>query len=149
MTKRFLAMIPFLWEWEGRVFENDPDDPGNYVNGKLVGTKYGIDARSHPNVDIKNITEDEAAAIYATEYWDANRCEKMPYPLGEAYFDTCVNCGPGRAAKLLKISRDTAGFLDARDAFYERLAANRPRSKKYLRGWKNRVSALRKHLGIK
>lgn len=141
-------MLPFLWEWEGTKFENDSDDPGNYVNGKLVGTKYGIDARSHPKTDIKNLTEETAAAIYFDEYWQANRCEKMPYPMGEVFFDTCVNCGRGRADKLLQISRGAAGFLDARDAFYKRLAEARPRSRKYLKGWLNRTSALRRHLGV-
>ena len=141
MTNRFLAMWPFLVEWEGSRYENDPDDPGGE-------TRWGIDKRSHPKEDIKHLTEDRAKAIYLDEYWHANRCEKMPFPMGEAYFDTCVNCGAGRAAKLLKISRSAKGFLDARDAFYRRLAEARPRSKKYLKGWLNRTAALRKHLGI-
>ena len=134
-------MWPFLVEWEGSKYENDPDDPGGE-------TRWGIDKRSHPKEDIKNLTEARAKEIYYSEYWNSNRCEKMPHPLGEAFFDTCVNCGRGRADKILKVSRGAAEFLDERDAFYERLAANRPRSKKYLRGWKNRTAALRKHLGI-
>ena len=135
-------MVPFLWKWEGTKFENDPDDPGG-------ATKYGIDQRSHPKEDIKNLTEDRAKEIYYSEYWNSNRCEKMVYPLGEAFFDTCVNCGRGRADKLLQISRSAAGFLNARDDFYRRLADARPRSRKYLTGWLNRTAALRGHLGIK
>ena len=141
MTKRFLAMMPWLFDIEGRIFENDPDDPGG-------ATKFGIDRRSHPKEDIRNLTEARATQIYWEDYWQANRCEKMPFPLGEAFFDTCVNNGRDRAAKLLAISRDTKGFLDARDDFYRRLAQARPASRKYLKGWLNRDISLRKHLGI-
>ena len=141
MTKRFLAMIPFLWEWEGTKYENDPDDPGG-------ATKYGIDQRSHPDEDIRKLTEARAKEIYWREYWQENKCEKFPYPLGEAFFDVCVNCGRGRADKLLAVSRNTAEFLDARDDFYRRLAAARPKSAKYLKGWLNRNAALRRHLGV-
>lgn len=141
MTSRFEAMWPFIKEVEGTVFENDPDDPGG-------ATKYGIDQRSHPKENIRALTEDRAKEIYWDEYWQANRCEKMVHPLGEAFFDVCVNNGRGRADKLLAITRDTRKFLAARDDFYRRLAAARPRSAKYLKGWLNRNNKLRRHLGL-
>jgi len=142
MTKRFLAMFPYLWDVEGRTYENDPSDPGG-------ATKFGIDQRSHPKEDIRNLTEERAKKIYFSEYWQANKCEKFPYPLGEAYFDVCVNNGRARADKLLAISRNASGFLNARDDFYLRLAAARPTSQKFLKGWLNRNNKLRKLLNVK
>jgi lysozyme family protein len=61
------AMLDVIDRDEGG-FQSNPDDKGNYVNGKLVGTKYGIAAKYHPDVDIKNLTKAQAAAIYQKNY---------------------------------------------------------------------------------
>ena len=134
-------MFPWLFDIEGRKYENDPSDPGG-------ATKYGIDQRSHPNVDIKNLTEEEAKQIYWEEYWKKNDCERFDYPIGEAYFDICVNNGRSRADQLRSISKDVSQLLNNRDAFYRRLAAKRPASSKFLNGWLNRDISLRKLLRI-
>lgn len=143
MSPRFLKMIPFLWEWEGTKFENDPDDPGG-------ATKFGIDQRSHPREDIRNLTEDRAKEIYWESYWEKYGCEGMPFPLGEVVFNCAVNAGYGRAQKIFATGAKTAkAFLAEQDAFYRRLADARPRSKKFLKGWLNRTAALRQLLNIK
>jgi lysozyme family protein len=141
-SERFLKMIPFLWEWEGTKFENDPDDPGG-------ATKYGIDQRSHPNEKIRNLTEARAIRIYWDEYWQKYDCENYAYPLGEVVFNCCVNAGWGRAKKIFDAGGNTAArFLDEMDKFYRNLAAQGPHRRKFLKGWLNRTNALRKHLGI-
>lgn len=43
-------------------YVNDPDDPGGE-------TKYGICKRDHPDVDIRNLTPDQADVIYRRQYW--------------------------------------------------------------------------------
>lgn len=139
-TKRFTDFMPFVFAWEGG-YDNDPDDPGGT-------TKFGIDKRSHPQEDIKNLTLERAREIYFVEYWQAGGCEKLPAKLGEVVFNCRVNCGPGRVAKILAITKDASGFVDEQEAFYRRLAAARPKSQKYLKGWLNRTRALRKRLGL-
>lgn len=137
-------MIPFLWEWEGTVYENDPDDPGG-------ATKYGIDQRSHPNEEIRSLTEDRAKEIYWQEYWEKYNCETYDFPKGEVVFNCAVNAGFGRVRQILiAIGADGSAsqFLDEQEAFYRRLAEARPRSQKYLKGWLNRVNALRRLLKI-
>ena len=52
-------------------YVNDPNDPGGE-------TKYGIAKNSHPNVDIANLTLDQAKAIYKTEYWDKVFGDTLP-----------------------------------------------------------------------
>jgi lysozyme family protein len=150
MTQRFLHFLPFVIEHEGRTWEDDKDDPGNFTPaGELKGTKFGIDARSHPNVDIKNLTEQQAGEIYFTQYWQKNNCQGMPEKLGESHFDSCVNTGSGRAAKFLAASNgDAKKYNNEREAFYHRLVSARPKSQKYLRGWLNRVNDLRSFLHI-
>lgn len=130
-------VIPFLWEWEGTTYENDPDDP-------CGATKYGIDQRSHKDVDIKNLTEDQAIEIYWSE-WLRCGCDHLPYPLNWVFFDTAVNLGVGRASEFLKESNgDVNKFLDLRIDKYRQIGRDRPRSQKFVNGWVNRAAALRK-----
>ena len=67
-------------------YVNDPRDPGG-------ATKFGISKRSHPDVDIENLTIDQARDIYRREYWDANRLGELPARMAVAVFDGCVNSG--------------------------------------------------------
>lgn len=145
MSDRFAKFLPFIYEWEcvkdrkGRVIaEHDPDDPGGL-------TKYGIDQASHRSVDVANLTEPQARDIYLRE-WQASGADAMPAGLGECYFNACVNCGSGRANKLLQNVSTSTAFLDAQEGFYRRLAASRPTLAKYLKGWLNRTRALRKFI---
>lgn len=140
-------VIKFLWQWEGTTYEDDPDDPGN-AGSNYRGTKYGIDARSHPDVDIKNLTEDQATDIYWSE-WVKDGCDHLPSPLDWIYFDACVNCGNYRASKFLDASgRDPKKFQQLRIAFYYRLVDQNPRLNKFLKGWINRVNDLSSVTGL-
>ena len=143
MSPRFTNFLPFLYRWEcvkdrkGNVIaENDPDDPGGV-------TKYGIDKASHPKVDVRNLTEPQAREIYWQE-WKASGAEFMAEGLGEVYFNAFVNCGAGRAPKLLVGASTADEFLDHQEDFYRRLAASSPKRAKYLKGWLNRTRDLRK-----
>jgi lysozyme family protein len=130
-------VIPFLWEWEGTKYENDPDDPGG-------ATKYGIDQRSHPKVNIANLTEGEAISIYWNE-WIKDGCEYLSIPIDWVFFDTAVNLGIERANEFLKQSnKDPNKFLDLRIQKYESIGRNNPRLSKFVKGWKARAEALRK-----
>ena len=89
---------------EGK-FTDNPKDDGNWTGGKqgrgeLRGTKYGIAANSYPHLDIKNLTLDEAKAIYLEDFWDV---------IGQAHgavkfqlFDAAVNHGRGNAVRILQ-----------------------------------------------
>src|SRR6266849_4451913 len=114
MTDRFLSFIKFVFEHENVydkkgdvIYEQDKSDPGGT-------TKYGIDQRSHPSVDIKNLTEDQAREIYFSE-WTKNDCELLAAALGESHFDACVNCGAGRATKFFNAcDGDSSKYNDQR-----------------------------------
>ena len=141
MTKRFNSFIDFVLDHEGRYYENDKNDPGGE-------THFGIDKRSHPKVDIKNLTEDGAREIYFSE-WQSARCGALAPRLGEVHFDSVVNTGSGRAKRFLAASHnDPKKYNDERIAFYERLVAAKPKFARYLKGWKRRVYDLNKYLSI-
>ncbi len=91
---RFDLAFAILLGLEGE-YGNDPDDPGGE-------TKFGISKRSHPEVDIPELTRAQAKAIYRTEYWDRLRCDELPEPLDILVFDAAVNQGPKPAVKMLQ-----------------------------------------------
>lgn len=138
-------------------------------------TRYGIDKRSHPGVNIDKLSKEQAIEIYRKEYWNAGRCDQMPWPVNLAHFDGCVNVGAGQAAKFLQravgahddgaIGPKTLQKLkEACDAtspkeiaekiaelrvnFYKHLAVQNPEDAEFLNGWLNRVSDLKKNITV-
>ena len=80
----------------------NPADPGNWTGaacGKGIcrGTKYGIAASSHPDLDIPSLTLDQARTIYRDAYWNPLQADALPKPLALLLFDAAVNCGVSRA----------------------------------------------------
>ena len=146
------------------VTENVPGDGGGL-------TKWGIDAKSHPGVDIPNLNRSQAIGIYHDE-WKWRNLDALPIKLAIALFDVWVN--GGFAVKWLQIALNkiaganlvvdgdlgaktlaaAAGcdqnkivsyFIDERDARFERLA-QRPSQQQFREGWEDRDRDLREYL---
>lgn len=83
-----------ILEHEGG-YVNDPNDPGGETN-------YGISKRAYPDLDIKNLTKEQAKAIYTKDYYLKSRCEQLPVGLDVSVFDMSVNAGVKTACKLLQ-----------------------------------------------
>lgn len=137
----FIRCMRFVLNWEtakGRqVYVNDPDDPGGE-------TKYGIAARYHPDVDIKNLTLEGACDIYLNDYWRPAMCHTLMYPDSLVVFDTAVNLGPERALKFVGDEFNYDFYLERRKQFYIEKVKETPKKQKFLGGWLNRVADLRK-----
>jgi len=76
-------------------FSDNPNDPGG-------ATKYGISARSYPNVNIGALTLDGAKAIYQRDYWNRAGCDLCDPGLALIVFDAAVNNGVGQAVRWLQ-----------------------------------------------
>lgn len=76
-------------------YVNNPKDPGRE-------TKYGISKRSYPDVDIANLTLDQAKAIYLRDFWQRARCDELPPAIAFLVFDCAVNSGIGQAIRFLQ-----------------------------------------------
>ena len=72
---------------------NDPKDPGGV-------TKFGISQRSYPNLNIRELTPDDAKAIYQRDYWAPIQGEEFPAGLDLVLLDHAINAGPDRANRL-------------------------------------------------
>ena len=101
MLTKFDDIIEVVLHHEGG-YVNDPDDPGGETN-------FGVAKRSHPDVDIANLTKDGAKEIYKQVYWDKNKVESLSEDLRHIYFDMCVNQGRGRAVKILQKAANAKG----------------------------------------
>jgi hypothetical protein len=119
----------------GARYTNDPDDPGGE-------TKYGISKRANPDVDIANLTKDQAKEIYRKRYWTFCDCDSLPYPWDVIAFDAAVNLGPKRELSLRDGTGTPEEFHMRRIEYYTNLATQKPNMQKFLRGWVNRVVQL-------
>lgn len=91
---------------EGGLSTN-PADPGNWTgaavgSGVCRGTKYGIAASAHPDLDIAALTVEQARSIYHDGYWTPVQADLLPNPLALLVFDAAVNCGIRRAVGWLQ-----------------------------------------------
>jgi lysozyme family protein len=91
----------------------DPEDNGNWTGGakgkgELRGTKYGISAKQYPQMDIAALRIEKARDIFERDYWLAMKCDLLPPRLALCVFDTAVNMGLERAARVLQAALDVA-----------------------------------------
>lgn len=97
-----------------KAFEHVVGVEGSYVNhpnDRGGPTKFGItkatlsNHRGHPvtATDVKNMSLDEAKAIYKKGYWDPLKLDQIENgPLKYILFDQGVNFGPSVAAKRIQ-----------------------------------------------
>jgi len=152
----FDEIIKKVLEHEGG-YVNDKDDRGGE-------TKYGITKRFYPDLDIKNLTIDDAVNIYYEDYWKPSKASLLPKDLRYPYFDCVVNTGQSRAVKILqqacnnkntfKIKEDgkigaatisackkleADRFISYRILFYSLLISDNPTQEKFWYGWYKRA----------
>lgn len=111
MTPKFIKAFLELKGHEGgyKAEKKDRMDwtGGRVGVGELRGTKFGISAGTYPHLDIKNLTIEQAQAIYYKDWWLASRVEALPYELAYQVFDAEVNHGRKTGIKFLQ---DALGF---------------------------------------
>ena len=115
----FDAAVAVVLAHEGG-FQNDANDPGNWTGGAIGagacnGTKYGISAKSYPSLDIPNLSEADARAIYRRDWWDRLGLARLPAPLAAKLLDAAVNLGPRPAVACLQRALNTNGCAIAED----------------------------------
>ena len=94
MPDLFEAAVDFVLAAEGGLVE-DPSDPGGL-------TKFGISQRAYPNLNIRELTIDDAKALYRKDYWDRCSCDKLPAGIAFVVFDAAVNQGVSASIRMLQ-----------------------------------------------
>lgn len=135
----FDSAVEFVLQREGG-YVNNPKDRGGE-------TKYGISKRSYPDLDIANLTPEQAKEIYRKDFWQAIDGDNIADPKAALVaFDAAVNHGPGYAKKLLGLG-DAKAMIDARRKKYAAIIAKDPEQSAFERGWENRMVELEKAIG--
>ena len=146
---------------------------GGYCNHPLDNggpTKYGITIktltihrfRPCTPLDVQNLAEDEARAIYKKSYWDPLFGEQIrSQPMANMLFDQAVNRGVKGALKTLQVilhqkvdcimGPETMNALNAANCAvkyfkacqmeYVGIVLGNPSQKEFLRGWLRRTHA--------
>jgi len=141
-------------------YVHNPKDPGGQTN-------FGISARAHPNLDIKNLTREEAIAIYKKYYWRplyddiagkviAAKVFDMAVLMGHKAVHRCLQdsvnlCGQNVAVDGLLGSQtiDAVNNVEVNELLKElkiqllerirRIIIAKPTSKVFEKGWKSRI----------
>ena len=168
----FAASLPFVLRWEGG-FVNHPNDPGGATNKGVTQRVYD-DWRQRngmPAQDVRQIADTEVHAIYEDNYWKPSRCDVLRRELDLIQFDTAVNMGVKRAVKMLQesvscpvdgafgsgtqkaadecdLGKTMILYCKARELYYRGLSERRPELAVFLKGWLNRLNALRAEVGL-
>ena len=131
------APIDFVLQHEGGFVSND--------SGKGP-TNFGINQEANPDIDVKNLTQDQARNLIKTRYADPIGADKMSPEMASVAVDSAVNMGVAKTKTLLaEANGDPQKLIDLRRQEYQRLATENPA--KYaanLPGWNSRLDDLQK-----
>ncbi len=156
-----------------KIITNVLNNEGGYVNNPTdMGgeTNFGISKRSYPDVDIKNLTSDQAKCIYKRDFWDKQQYNNIDNIIIAAkIFDLSVNMGPAKANTLIqralrsvgkKVNEDgilgiatlnainkasstelLAALKSEAAGYYRSIVILKKEQSKFLQGWLNRAYA--------
>jgi lysozyme family protein len=131
-------------------------------------TKFGIAQNDNPSVDVPALTLAGAQLVYEQSYWIPSKANEITIPITIFYFDTVVNDGVYRAAKILQgavgVAQDgiigpvtlsavestdpatvVRNMATARRQFYLDIVQNNPSDSQFLDGWLNRNSSVEEY----
>ncbi len=114
-------------------------------NGAPVN--FGINQKANPDIDVKNLSQDQAKSIYKARYWDPIGGDQLPPATAAVAFDAAVNQGVSYAKQLIeKTGGDPQKMLAQRMQDYTELAKRDPSKAPLLNGWLNRLQDVRANL---
>jgi lysozyme family protein len=88
----FQTAVDLVLSHEGGYTPGLPGDEGGETN-------FGISKRWHPDLDIKNLTVQQASTIYQQEYWMPFMEQELDQRVANCALDCAVNQGPGVASQ--------------------------------------------------
>lgn len=102
-ASRFARALKLVLVHEGG-YVNHPADPGGATNKGVTQRVYDAWrlAQGERIRSVRDITDNEVAAIYRAQYWNAVSADDLPVGVDYCIFDYAVNSGPGRAIRELQ-----------------------------------------------
>lgn len=156
----FVKSLEFTLPWEcGRDKKGNLRHDVHWLD-RGQPTKYGIWQGANPDLDVPNLTLDEAIEVYKDRYWLPYLHMKGTYVnmdvveigIAVSLFDTGVNVGVGKAwgwYKPVMQEKDPASALLAkRGVHYATLKAQSSEHAGNYNGWMNRLNDLKKYVAV-
>jgi len=139
-----------MFDREGK-YSNHKNDRGGETNLGITKDTLNDYKKKHSefkDVNINNITKDQASKIYYDEYWKKSGADKIKdKDLAYLHFDATVNHGLGNSRKFLEQSGgDFDKYIEIRRKFYKRLTKDSSQNDFY-KGWMNRLDEIQKNKG--
>jgi lysozyme family protein len=167
----YKKIIPHILHWEGG-WVNDVDDPGGATMKGITFLTFkayrkAIKGKAPTITDLKNISDIEWEAVFKKFFWDRCKGDQIQNQnIANMIVDWTWSSGKWGIVIPQRILGVTADGLigpatiqainnypnqkelfnklvAARKKYYEDIVKNRPTSKKYLKGWLNRLNALK------
>jgi lysozyme family protein len=159
MLSNWPASLALVLQSEGN-FVNHKNDPGGMTNlGVTRNVWRDWVNRDVDEAEMRSLTPELVTPLYKARYWDACKCDDLPRGVDYAVFDSAVNMGPSRAAKLLQtalgvtadgsigratiaaaVAADPVELFEAfslgKEVFYQSL----PTFATFGKGWINRIA---------
>ena len=151
-------------------------DVASTLKGRQYLLGIGVHPLPVTRDTIRNLDKAQARALFKCEFWDKLQLDDLPVQMAVLLYDAAVNTGCGQSVRLAQRGYNTAGvgtsldvdgklgpltraaltghntidvrqaILDAREIFYRELVRRNPSQSVFLRGWLNRVAALRQYV---
>lgn len=152
-----------------RGYQKNPKDKGNMINGKMIGTKYGISApvlqahygREITAEDMESLSKKEAGKILFDQFYKKYKIDKLPEELQKQALDYTINSGPLAIMKMQEYigvkpdaiigpktleaigNLDNDQLVDIRKKHYEDIIESDPTQNVFKKGWMNRAESFR------
>lgn len=96
LPESIFDFIAVQLEGGDKVHDRGASDPGGL-------TKWGISKRANPDLDIANLTREDAMRVYTERYWKPTQCYEFNSPAVQlAVMDCAINQGVASAILLLQ-----------------------------------------------
>lgn len=158
MNNNYQYCLTQLLKDEGG-YTDHPDDKGGPTNYGITIADYRMYVKQNATAqDVKNMTLDQAKAIYKSKYWDKVDGDNLPSGVDYCVFDYGVNSGVSRAKKVynqfkeidipggLKQNRDSVDLInkicDERLRFMHNIRGGHDWGV-FGKGWQRRVDGVR------
>ena len=103
MKENYESALAHVLKSEG-LWSDNPADPGGATMKGITLSVYQ-EWKRNPHItkeELRVIPDEEVYTLYKQLYWDKVHADDLPSGIDYAVFDSAVNMGVGRAAKLLQ-----------------------------------------------
>jgi lysozyme family protein len=95
--------------FEGTLKWEDPSGRGVVTSDTGGLTRWGISQKAYPQVDIANLSLEDAKALYKRDYWKPIYESIASQNIASKLFDLCVNMGKKQGVKILQLACASCG----------------------------------------